>query len=238
MEIYHFDSIPSTNTALWEMSKKGAKSWTVIWSSNQTDGKGYSGNSWSSEKDKNLAVSLLIKSDLTYNELIYFNQWVCNCICDLFKNYTDSAFVKWPNDIIINNKKICGVLIETYKSDNQLNMIVGVGINVNQESFSGLKNAGSLFTETNRFYDIKEILSDLLTKFDESYSKIRNCEWEPIIHTYNSNLFRRDCISRFRIEDKIFSGTIRFVDDSGLLNVELENKILEKFKHKAIELLY
>ncbi|MFV0505017.1 MAG: biotin--[acetyl-CoA-carboxylase] ligase, partial [Lachnospirales bacterium] len=101
MEIYKYDSLSSTNSELMELSKKNAKSWTVVWTSHQTQGKGYSGNHWESEKDKNLAVSILIKSKIDYFELIYLNQWVCNVLYRYLHQFSDDVSVKWPNDIIL-----------------------------------------------------------------------------------------------------------------------------------------
>lgn len=238
MEIHRYDSASSTNTVLLEMSKKDAKSWTVVWTTNQTQGKGYAGNIWNSEKDKNLAVSILIINDLNYKELIFLNQWVCNSVCELMEQYSDEVWVKWPNDIIIKNKKVCGILIETYKSDNQLNIIIGIGLNINQTNFENLYKAGSLATQTNQFYDIEEILSGLLTKMKGSYNLIQNKEWYSIIESYNSKLFRKGKVSVFKKENELFNGIIQSVDKSGLLHVKLENEGINKFKHKEVELIY
>lgn len=238
MEIHHYESVSSTNAVLMEMSKKSAKSWTVIWTADQTNGKGYSGNLWLSEKNKNLAVSILIKSDLNYKELIFFNQWVCNCICEFLEIYSDEVEVKWPNDIIVKNKKVCGILIETYKSENQLNIISGIGLNVNQTNFKNLPKAGSMATQTKENYDLEEILSGLLTKLENSYHLIENKNWQQIIETYNSKLFRKDLISDFKVADEIFNGTIQSVDEFGILHVKLENNEVKSFKNKEIELMY
>lgn len=238
MEIHRYDSVSSTNTVLLEMSKKDAKSWTVVWTTNQTQGKGYAENIWTSEKGKNLAVSLLICSDLNYHELVFFNQWICNSICELLAEFSDEVYVKWPNDIIIKNKKVCGVLIETHRLDNQITIIIGIGLNINQTDFGNLQKAGSLATQTGQTYDIDEILSCLLTKLQTSYHLIQNRKWDFIIETYNSKLFRKNRVSVFKKEDELFNGIIQFVDESGLLNVKLENELFSKFKNKEIELLY
>ena len=87
MEIYHFESVPSTNLKLMELSKKNAKSWTAISTFNQTAGKGYSGNQWISESGKNLALSVLIVNELSYSDLIYFNQWLCNSVAEYLKAF-------------------------------------------------------------------------------------------------------------------------------------------------------
>lgn len=238
MEIFHFDSLPSTNSKLLELSKKNAKSWTVVSTFEQTAGKGYSGNQWTSDSGKNIAVSMLIKSVLNYNELIYFNQWLCNTVSKYLKRYSDEVYVKWPNDIILRNKKVCGILIETHKSENQLNIISGIGVNVNQTNFKLLPKAGSLATQTGKEFDLEEILSDLLTELVSSYEQIENKEWENIFSTYNQNLFRLNQTSEFMIKEEKFEAIIRGVDESGQLILENAAGELMKYPHKSIELIY
>ncbi len=239
MEILRFESLPSTNSELSDLSKKNAKSWTVVWTSNQTSGKGYAGNIWQSEKDENLAVSVLIKSDLTYDELIYFNQWVCNVLANFLKEFSSDVAVKWPNDIILKNKKICGVLIETHKSDNQLNIITGIGLNVNQTNFEFLPKAGSLATQLDQKFDLEEILSGLLTKLERFYSLIENKEWEKILEDYNQNLFRKNQISNFKENNRQFEGIILEVDERGMLWIEdIHSHEIRCFQHKEIEMIY
>lgn len=238
MEIYHFESLPSTNSKLLELSKKNAKSWTVVSTFEQTAGKGYSGNQWTSEPNKNIAVSVLIKSELNYSELIYFNQWLCNTVAEYLKRFSDEVYVKWPNDIIIHNKKVCGILIQTHRSESQLNIISGIGINVNQTNFKLLPKAGSLSTQSGQQFDLEEILSDLLTELVSSYRQIENREWENIFSNYNQNLFRLNQASEFMIKEEEFEAIIRGVDESGQLILENAAGELMKYPHKSIELIY
>ena len=238
MEIYHFESLPSTNSELIEMSKKNAKSWTVVYTFRQSNGKGYAGNQWSSEPDKNLAVSVLIKSVLSYDELIYFNQWLCYSDANYLSQFSDEIYVKWPNDIIIQNKKVCGILIETHKSDNELNIISGIGVNVNQTNFQNLEKAVSLKNQTQKEFDLKEILSGLLTELKNNYEWVEAKDWEKIKNLYNQRLFRVNQISLFKKEEKEFQGIIRGIDKFGQLMVETSDGKTHPFKYKEIELKY
>lgn len=238
MEIYHFESLPSTNSELIEMSKKNAKSWTVVYTFRQSQGKGYAGNQWTSEPDKNIALSVLIKSSLSYEELICFNQWLCYSVANYLSQFSKEVYVKWPNDIIIQNKKVCGILIETHKSENELNIISGIGINVNQTNFQNLEKAGSLKTQTRKEYDLKEILSGLLTELKNNYEWVETKDWEKIKNLYNQRLFRANQISIFQKDQKEFQGIIRGVDKFGQLMVETSDGETYFFKHKEIELKY
>ncbi len=239
MEIFRYQTLSSTNSELLDLSKKNAKSWTVVWTSHQTSGKGYAGNVWQSEKDENLAVSVLVCTKLEYAELVYFNQWVCNVLVGFLRGFSADVAVKWPNDIIMKNKKICGVLIETHKAGNELNIIVGIGLNVNQTNFQSLPKAGSLATQLDQKFDLEEILSGLLTNLENSYSQIDNKEWEIILAEYNLNLFRKNQLSTFIENNQAFDGVILNVDKQGLLWInKLDSEEIKSYQHKEIELIY
>lgn len=238
MEILKYKSVSSTNTILLDLSKKNAKSWTVVWTSEQTDGRGYTGNRWVSEPGKNIAVSVLIKCELKYAELIYFNKWVCNVLYEVLTDYSDEVFVKWPNDIILKNKKVGGVLIETHKANNELNIVTGIGLNVNQINFKSFPNASSLAIQTEREYNLEEILADLLTKMEKTYDLIETKKWNQISEAYNAHLFRRNKISSFKKDETVFEGEILEVNEFGQLKVLLNDASIKVFNHKEIELIY
>lgn len=238
MQIIKYKSAQSTNSLLMELSKKSAKSWTVIWTSDQTSGRGYAGNEWKSEKDKNLAVSVLIINDLSYNDLIYFNQWVSNAVANVLSKFSNKVNVKWPNDIIIDDKKVSGILIETHKLENKLHIITGIGLNVNQISFENYPNAGSMATQIGGEFDLNEILSDLLTEMEESYEMIQNKSWERISEVYHSKLYRIGEWSLFENSVERFKGKIKGVNHLGQLEVMLEDESVQVFNHKEIQLIY
>lgn len=238
MEIFYFESIPSTNSSLLEKSKKNAKSWTVYWTKNQTKGRGYAGNVWESEVNENLAFSVLIKCGLDYAELIYFNQWVSVVLAEYFASISDEVYVKWPNDIIVKDKKICGVLIETHRLESEMNVVVGIGVNVNQSTFDRLSSAGSLYTQIGEKYDVEEILSDLLTELRNKFSLIQKKSWELIRDKYNSRLFKKDILCEFEVSGEKIKGEIKSVDHDGNLNLKLESGEMKVFKTKEIKMIY
>lgn len=238
MQVIKFESIPSTNSTLLEFSKKGAKSWTCIWTSNQTAGRGYAGNDWLSQLDKNLAVSILLKVELDFHELIVLNKWVCNHLRRYLSLYSPMVSVKWPNDIIMRNKKVCGVLIETHKIDKQLNIIIGIGLNINQTQFEALPNAGSILTQTGAENEIEEILSGLLTELKDNFYEIQEKLFTKIVDEYNLHLFRKDRVSVFEKEGVKFNGMIEGVDQEGRLLVKLEDGTNVALMHKDVKLHY
>lgn len=237
MNFISFDSLSSTNEYLIDLSKKDANSWTVIHAKNQTKGKGYAGNEWKVVAGQNLTFSFLLKTDYTFQEMIYFNEWVSSVISLFLQRYSTDTKVKWPNDIILNNKKVCGVLIENFRSNKVMNSIIGIGLNVNQTDFSQLPKATSLQKITDKIYDIKEIMTDLMSLFYEQYSILESKNFEQIHEKYLQNLFKKDQISQFRLNGKIINGVIKNVNDAGNLMIEI-NSVLKEFKHKEIELIF
>lgn len=236
MQVLKFDKIPNTNSFLMELSKKGAKSWTVVWTSEQTDGRGYVNNRWVGEPGQNLAVSVLIKSNLEYSQLVFFNQWICISAQRILSRLGNEVFVKWPNDLILDNKKIGGVLIQTRNTATGLDIITGIGLNINQKEFEGIPKAGSLFSLTGRKFDVEEILSALLTEMENSFELIANKQWEMISEIYHSRLYRRNEKCTFIKDSQQFEGTILGVNEKGELELKLTNGEIKQFIHKEIEM--
>src|SRR5690606_21661030 len=162
----------------------------------------------------------------------------CYSVANYLSQFSDEIYVKWPNDIIIQNKKVCGILIETHKSDNELNIVSGIGVNVNQTNFQNLDKAGSLKTQTQKEFDLKEILSGILTELKNNYEWVEAKDWEKIKNLYNQRLFRVNQISLFKKEEKEFQGIIRGIDKFGQLMVETSDGKTHPFKYKEIELKY
>ena len=237
MEIITFDSLPNTNDYLRELTKKGAKSWTVIHAFNQTEGRGYAGNVWKVEQNLNLTFSLLIKSKLEYKDLIVLNEWVAYCLFVHLKNYTSNVEIKWPNDIIVNNKKLCGILIENFKLGEEMNSIVGIGVNLNQTDFNQFPKASSLANETDKSYDIVSFLTELLLVFKNNFQLIEENSFELIHNLYNEHLFKRNIQANFKIDGELVSGKIISCTKQGTLLVKINGECRE-FLHKQLELIF
>ncbi|MGV0833429.1 biotin--[acetyl-CoA-carboxylase] ligase [Empedobacter brevis] len=237
MYLISFDSLPNTNEFLVELSKKDANSWTVIHAKNQTKGKGYAGNEWKVTAGENLTFSFLLKTNYSFQELIYFNEWISNVICLFLKQFHSKSNVKWPNDIILNDKKVCGILIENHRLNGRMNSVVGIGVNVNQTDFNQLPKATSIRKVTDKEYDIEEILAGLMHLFEAEYSILEQKDFNQIHQTYLDNLFRKDENSTFILNGEETNGIIRDVNEAGNLLIEI-NQELREFKHKEIELLF
>jgi BirA family biotin operon repressor/biotin-[acetyl-CoA-carboxylase] ligase len=223
-EILHF--LPSENNQLLS-----------VYTFNQKKGKGQYGNSWQSSENLNLAFSIAVPSSLIKIQDHLFNFHTALLVADFLAIMTNSKVeIKWPNDLIISNKKISGLLIEKKNRNGLPYFIIGIGLNVLQENFEDLKKAGSLLTQTH----LKFNLNDLAISFHEFLVQnlSNKISTESLLSKLNYHLFKKDQISVFEMKGLRQNGIIKKVDENGFLWVDLENEGLKKFYHKEIELLY
>ena len=235
-KIIHKNQCSSTNDEIFSVINDDNKE-IALYTFNQTKGKGQYGNSWNSNANQNLAYSLAIPTRLINLSDVFFNYHTAIIVSEFIDNLThEKSQIKWPNDIILNQKKICGILIEKKKINHELYFIIGIGINILQSDYSQLPKAGSLFSVTGKLFDLK----DFTEQFHEWVSKkIKETFLEPILlKKYNDHLFRKNEISVFQKNNMRQNGIIIKASEDGFLWIELEQDGLQKFYHKEIELLY
>lgn len=210
---------------------------TAVYTFNQTKGRGQYGNSWETNANLNLAFSICIPKNQVNSQNNLFNYHTAVILQRFFANMTKAEIkLKWPNDIIIKNKKIAGVLIEGKKIDNQEVFIIGIGVNVLQTDFKNLQKAGSILTQADVRLDL-HFLAECL--FEYLKNNVNNqTQLEKSVQGFNKHLFRKDEISVFEIKGIRQNGIIKNADAEGFLWIDLENDGLQKFYHKEIELLY
>jgi BirA family biotin operon repressor/biotin-[acetyl-CoA-carboxylase] ligase len=162
--IHWFDIIDSTNTRLLA-DKESLPDRSVYAALFQTAGRGQKGNRWESRSGENLTFSILLKPDaILAREQFILSQVVALGLLDFLLSEQVQATIKWPNDIYVADKKICGTLIEPTLSGGRLSSAVaGIGLNLNQKDFDpSLPNPTSLSLVTGRSYDVKETLPRVL----------------------------------------------------------------------------
>ena len=213
MKLIKLDAIPSTNDFLKDLSRNQIlENYTTVTAINQTKGRGQMGAVWESEAAKNLIMSVFIKEVLFENNKIFeLNVAVALAILSVLKNLKiPKLSVKWPNDIMSDNKKIGGVLIEnTFKSDKSIESIVGIGLNVNQINFSNLPKASSIGLIMNQNFELETLLNEIVTKIEFNCKLILNNNYDILKSNYHI-LINND---RHKIRYRCFNswrGTFRF----------------------------
>ncbi|WP_294332638.1 biotin--[acetyl-CoA-carboxylase] ligase [uncultured Chryseobacterium sp.] len=236
-QLFYLNECSSTNDEIGKFLLYEDSDFTTVYTFNQTKGRGQYGNTWSSMAEKNLAYTLAVKAEKFMVSDVMFNYYTAIIISDFLANLAESKVkIKWPNDIILRNKKIAGILIEKKKFNQNNYFIIGAGFNILQKTFDKISNAGSLLTLTGRSFDLHNFTAQL-NEFLTEKLKFLPSE-NTILNLFNQNLFRKDEISVFEKDEKRQNGIIRKADEKGELWVELEDDGLQSFYHKEIKLLY
>ncbi|WP_025725272.1 biotin--[acetyl-CoA-carboxylase] ligase [Acholeplasma granularum] len=167
IKLIEFKKIPSTNDYLKENYEK-LPSFTFIRTDYQTKGRGQFERKWLSANAKNLLLSFMLK-DIQMDQIIIIKEWVKSAIFSTLGSLGMDVYFKEPNDVYVNDKKLCGILMETKGSGNKFDyVIIGIGLNVNQIIFQNFK-ATSIFLETKKVQNVSGIMSKLITNLLESY---------------------------------------------------------------------
>ncbi|SMC20049.1 BirA family transcriptional regulator, biotin operon repressor / biotin-[acetyl-CoA-carboxylase] ligase [Clostridium acidisoli DSM 12555] len=171
--VVHFDTVGSTNEKAKSLAL-AAKHGTVVISEEQTGGKGRLGRNFVSPKNKGIWMSIILKPDVEPMKVSLITQIGAAAVNNALLNMGIESLIKWPNDIIINNKKVCGILTEMSCELTMVNYVVlGIGINVNvdSEDFGEdvSKVATSLKLETKRAVDRKKLTGYILNNFERLY---------------------------------------------------------------------
>lgn len=235
-QLFYLKECSSTNDEISKFLLYENSDFIGLHTFNQTKGRGQYGNVWTQTAGKNLAYTLAVNTHNILCSDFIFNYYTAIIVRDYLANLADyDVKIKWPNDIILKGKKIVGILIEKKKINQNNYFIIGTGINVLQDEFEAISNAGSLLTQTGQQFD----LEDLTFNFHEFLcEKLKNIPSDQeILESFNKNLFRKDIISVFEIEKERQNGIIRRADDKGELWIEMEDG-MRSFYHKEVKLLY
>lgn len=192
----------------------------VIITDNQTVGRGQRGNTWESEAGKNLTFSIILKPVfLQPKDQFKLNMAVSLGLYDYLTSQVSDVKIKWPNDMMLDDRKTCGMLIENQINGQQIiSSIVGIGLNVNQQSFS-LSTPTSLSIKKSHEFDLNEALAELLQWIEARYLQLRSNI--DLKEEYVTALYGAGEKRNFKSGDEVFEGVITGIDSVGLLEVEI-----------------
>lgn len=233
--LIYFNNCASTQDELIDFLNQHylSEDFLAVYTFNQTKGRGQYGNSWENLPEENLAYSFALKTKNINISDTCFNFYTAILVRDFIANLTKTEVkIKWPNDLILKNKKICGMLFEKDKNY----FVVGIGINILQENFKNLPKAGSILSQTGLSFELKAFTESLHQYLFEHLvqKEIPN----NILELYHLHLYRKNEVSVFEKNEVRQNGIIQNVDENGYIWIDLENEGLQKFFHKEIELLY
>jgi len=242
MNIIKLDAIDSTNNYLKKIIlNEGINDYTVVTAKFQTQGKGQLGTEWESEHSKNLICSVYKKEiNIKVQDQFVISALVSLALIKTLRKVNlSNMHIKWPNDIMSDNKKICGILIENIVKENYIkDTVIGIGLNVNQTIFNNLPNAASIKNLIGTTCSIDEILKDLVKNIKYCFNELDKSSINSIFEKYEDALFRINKPSTFKnSKGEVFSGYIKGVSRSGKLSVMLEDNLVESYDLKEISML-
>ncbi len=240
MKIIKLDAIDSTNSFLKNMAvKTSVDDFTVVIAKKQISGRGQMNATWEVKEGKSLTFSVFCKfSDLCITDYKYLNYCVSLSVYEALKYLKlPRLAIKWPNDILSVSKKVAGILIENTLNINKISSsVIGIGINVNQNSFSEeLPNASSIKMILNKETDLEFLLNKVLSILEKKIKILRRKEFSLLEKEYLSVLYKKNVPSMFKNSQNIlFMGKIIGISDNGNLQIELENEKVKDFGLKEI----
>lgn len=237
--------IHSTNSYAIDLLKnvKPAEG-TVVYTHHQTHGKGQRGALWEAEKGQNLTASIILNPYFIKPEQQFFLYQISALACydtitELLKQGQIDIKIKWPNDILLRNKKVSGILIENSIQGSQITgSVIGIGLNVNQTHFAQDIKATSLCAVSNLNFDISKVLADLCKHLEKYYLYLRQLKLDEIQELYIARLFGFREFHAYKINNTLVSLKVIGVSHEGLLVLEDSSGKLHKADVKEAQLQY
>ena len=192
MKYLYLPRVSSTNTYLKSNYPK-LDNWTILRSDYQEKGRGRLNHVWKSHKGENLLCSILIKDEKVFKEHESLCLLVGVSVYRLLKDLgIKNIKIKLPNDVYVNNKKICGILIETKFIANKLKaLVIGIGLNLNQKSFPKTLNATSTYIINKKEVNINKTLKRLVTIIQEELKKVTEGYYSKLLKQYKNIICER-----------------------------------------------
>lgn len=225
-EVLYFDTIDSTNTKAQELAEKGYPSGTLVVADKQESGKGRRGRSWVSPSGTGIFMTLMIKPDINPNNASMLTLVAALAVAKAITSVTgEEALIKWPNDIVVNSKKVCGILTEMNAQFDYINhIVVGIGINVHNKSFPEeiSQMASSLMIEAGgkRFHRA-QIIADTMSYFEQYYDTfLKTQDLSALVREYDELLVNRNKSVRVLDPKEPFDGKAMGITPKGELIVD------------------
>lgn len=208
--LYHYNELPSTNLEAIQMAKKGALDGTVILADVQSSGRGRCGKNWISPKD-NLYTSIIVRDEINVSKLTQFAFITAVAVGNTLLSLSSSLDIKykWPNDILVDNKKIAGILLETKASASWL--VIGIGINI----LSSPEYATSLSQVCDLDVSSLILLEKLIINFDRAKQKYLLEGFLPIRKMWLKRAYMIGSFINVSISNRLYSGIFSDIDQEG-----------------------
>ncbi|MFC1674916.1 biotin--[acetyl-CoA-carboxylase] ligase [Candidatus Omnitrophota bacterium] len=229
-EIHYFDKLASTMDLATELGLEGASEGTLVLAETQTRGRGRLGRNWLSPKHKGIYLSLILRPEVAPAQASIFTLLSAVSICEAIKEVLGlDTQIKWPNDILLANKKAGGILTELDAEIDQIRFVViGIGLNVNNERDTLVAGATSLKQHSKEMVSRIELLQAILRRIEKNYLVFKKQASRPIIEKWrehNATLGKRVKVVS---HNKHIEGQAVDIDADGCLLVRKDSGLTQK----------
>lgn len=230
-KIFVYDWVTSTNDIAHFLAQKEEADGTVVFAKGQTQGRGRLGRTWISPYNTGLYFSIILRPDMSSQETSRITLAMALAVAEALKEmHVEGVAIKWPNDILIGGKKVCGILTEmSFEAKKTHHVVVGVGFNVNTSASALPDDATSLKVYLRRDFDIADLSHIILTSMDVVYHQLLGNDFKGLIQRVKefSGLILG---GRVRVwwQEKSVEGYAVDFDEFGALVIRRDNGFLEK----------
>ncbi len=208
-----------------------------VWTTYQTAGRGQQGNSWEAERGKNILMSYRLEGPIAAEKAFDITMGSSIAIAECLEHYLQGVAIKWPNDIYVGDKKICGILIESSLRGHSIGQaIVGIGLNVNQVQFiSDAPNPTSIALETGHEVPLEPLYDQLVLQL----RKWLHADASLVQEAYRARLYRREGYYRYRelATGKVFEAAIADIGAQGELFLKDKEGTVRPYLLKQIQFI-
>ena len=229
-KIHYFDYLSSTMDTAMQLGMEGAATGTLVLAEAQVKGRGRLGRSWSSPKYKGIYLSLILRPKILPAACPILTLMSAVSICEAVKHTLDlDVQIKWPNDLLMHNKKIAGILTEMNAEVDKVNFVViGIGLNVNNEKKSLIPQATSLREEQGAEISRVVLLQEILRRLESNYFLLENKGPEEIINKWRSFTLTLGTRVKVDFQNKHIEGQATDIDVDGALLIRKDSGLMQK----------
>ena len=225
--------LPTTTSTMDDVTRlaaEGAAEGLVVVADEQTAGRGRGGRSWIAPPGSSLLLSVLLRPPLPAARLSTLPLVTGVAVAEAIEDVAGaSCRLKWPNDVLLGDRKIAGILVTTQPGpDNRTTAIVGIGINVSTPLDALPHGAASLLTETGSVLDRKALLDALLTRLDCHYSAFLEASGRPDLAPWTTRAAYLGEMVEIRDDERRYTGWFRGVDADGALVLEIGDNTVRR----------
>ncbi|WP_310601807.1 biotin--[acetyl-CoA-carboxylase] ligase [Anaerosporobacter sp.] len=227
-QVYCYDEVTSTNTVAKQLADEGKEEGTLVVSDKQNQGKGRRGRGWESPSGTGVFMTVILKPQMKPIYASMLTLVAALAVNDAIVELTGlESKIKWPNDIVVNKKKVCGILTELSAEVDYINyIVVGIGINVSAKDFPEeiSDKATSLLLESGKSISRAQLIAKTMEHLERYYEQfLKTHDLSELNEMYSNALINKDREVRILAEENSYTGIARGITDKGHLLVEKDN---------------